>query len=219
MKIKAFIFDNDETVVYSNMDHVKSFILALRKHGLKATKNQIHERMGKSAITILSEMFPELTDDEIIRLRDEKERIYRRMISKKSVRAVDGIRDLLVFLKQNKIKTGIVSSASIKNIRIGLSENKFRKYFNAIVAAEDVKRHKPNPDPLLKAAKKLRVKPRDCAYIGDSIYDVIAAKRAKMLALGLTTGYYSEMELKIRGAKYVFRDHKEVISFLRSGRI
>lgn len=218
MKLKAFLFDYDETVVYSNMDHVRSYIEAGKKFGLKITKKQIHERMGKSAINIISELFPELTDEEIIKLRDEKEKIYRKTISKKDVKTVVGLVELLEFLRKNKIKCGIVSSASIRNIRIGLKENGIEKYFKAIAAAENVKRHKPNPDPVLKVARMLGVGTKNCVLIGDSIYDIIAAKRAHVLALGLTTGYYSEMELRIHGAKFSFRNHFEVLSFLRSGR-
>lgn len=219
MKIKAVLFDYDETIVHSNMDHVRSYILAGRKFGVKITKKQVHERMGKSAINILSEILPELTDEDIIRLRDEKEKIYREMISKKDVKTIVGLRELLEFLRRNKIKCGIVSSASIRNIRIGLKENKVEKYFKAIAAAENVRRHKPNPDPVLKAARMLNVRPKDCVLIGDSIYDIIAARRAHVTAFGLTTGYYSEMQLKFKGAKRCFRNHREFLSFLRSGRI
>lgn len=219
MSLKAFLFDYDETIVYSNMDHVRSYIIAARKMGLKLTKNQIHERMGKSAIAILSEVLPETTDEDLIKLRDDKEKIYREIISEKPVKPIAGLKDLLKFLQKSKIKCGIVSSASIRNIRIGLRENGIEKYFSAIVGAENVKRHKPNPDPVLKCAKMLRVKPKECAMIGDSIYDVMAAKRAHVLPLGLTTGYYSDMQLKFKGAKRTFRNHKEVLRLLRSGRI
>jgi pyrophosphatase PpaX len=214
MEVKGFLFDFDETVVYSNMDHVKSYIEAGKKFGLKITKRQILERFGKSAINILTEMFPEMTDEDIMKMRDLKEKIYRRIISKKDISTVEGTEELLKFLRKNKVKCAIVSSASIKNIRIGLRENKLTKYFGAIVGVENSKKHKPNPDPVLKAARMLRLKPKDCVMIGDSIYDVIAGKRAKAIPLGLTTGYYSEMQLKFNGAKACFRDHNEVLAKL-----
>ncbi len=155
-----------------------------------------------------------MTDEEIIEMRNLKERIYRQIISKKDIKTIAGIEELLKFLKANRVKVGIVSSASIKNIRIGLRENKLTKYFDAIVCVENSKRHKPNPDPVLKGARMLGLKPRQCAMIGDSMYDVIAARRAKTLPLGLTTGYYSEMQLKFNGAKRCFGNHREVLSRL-----
>jgi pyrophosphatase PpaX len=219
MKVKAFLFDYDETTVYAHDDHVRAFVQAGKKFGVIIKRRDIMRRFGKSAINILFELLPELTDDEIFRLRDEKERIYRKIISHKKIKLVEGVVDLLKFLKEGGVKTGIVSSASVKNIVIGLRKNRIAKYFDVIVGAEDVKRHKPNPDPLLRAAKKLKVRPKDCVYIGDSIFDMISAKRAGMKRIGLTTGFYSEMRLKFEGAKYCFRNHEEVLSFLRSVRI
>lgn len=219
MKVKAFLFDYDETTVYAHSDHVKAFVQAGREFGVKIKKRDIMKRFGKSAINILFELLPELTDDEIFRLRDEKERIYRKIISHKKIKLVEGMIDLLKFLKDRDVKVGIVSSASVKNIMIGLRKNKITKYFDVIVGAEDVKRHKPNPDPLLIAAKKLKVKPKDCVYIGDSIFDMISARRAGMKRIGMTTGFYSEMRLKFEGAKYCFRNHREVLNFLKAVRI
>jgi HAD superfamily hydrolase (TIGR01549 family) len=219
MKVKAFLFDYDETTVYAHDDHVKAFVQAGKEFGVKIKKRDIMKRFGKSAINILFELLPELTDEEIFRMRDRKEKIYRKIISRKKIRTVEGLVELLTFLHKNKIKCGIVSSASVKNIRIGLKKNKITKYFDVIVGAEDVKRHKPNPDPLLRAARKLHLKPIECVYIGDSIFDMISAKRAGMRRLGITTGFYSEMQLKFEGAKYCFRDHREVLSFLKSVRI
>ena len=136
MRIKAVLFDYDETIVYSNMDHVKSYIQAGKKFGIKISKKQIMERFGKSAINILSELLPEMTDEDIIKMRDEKERIYRAIISKKDVKPVTGLKGLLEYLRDRKIKCGIVSSAAVRNIRIGLRENGIEGYFQAIVAAE-----------------------------------------------------------------------------------
>ncbi|MBI4894596.1 MAG: HAD family phosphatase [Candidatus Aenigmarchaeota archaeon] len=218
MEVKGFLFDFDETVVYSNMDHVRSYIDAGKRFGLRITKRQILERFGKSAINILTEMFPEMTDEEIIKMRDLKEKIYRQIISKKDIQTIAGTEELLKFLRRNNVKCAIVSSASIKNIKIGLRENKLTRYFQAIVGVENSKRHKPNPDPVLKAAKMLGLKPKDCVMIGDSKYDVIAGKRAKAIPLGLTTGYYSEMQLKFNGAKACFRDNAEVLSRLSPSR-
>jgi HAD superfamily hydrolase (TIGR01549 family) len=218
MEVKGFLFDFDETVVYSNMDHVRSYIDAGKKFGLRITKRQILERFGKSAINILTELFPEMTDEEIIKMRDLKEKIYRQIISKKDIQTIAGTEELLKFLRANKVRCAIVSSASIKNIKIGLRENGLTRYFQAIVGVENSKRHKPNPDPVLKAAKMLGLRPKDCVMIGDSKYDVIAGKRAKAVPLGLTTGYYSEMQLRFNGAKACFRDNAEVLSKLSPSR-
>lgn len=214
-EVKCFLFDFDETIVYSHMDHVRAFIETGRRHGLRLTKRQILERFGKSAINILAELFPELPDEKIMEIRNEKERLYRKIISNKDIKTIDGIEDLVKFLKRNNVRMGIVSSASIRNIRIGLRENRLTKYFDAIVGVENCERHKPNPDPVLKGAKMLGMKPKDCVMVGDSIYDMMSAKRAGVLPLGMKTGFYSEMQLKFNGAKRCFDDHNGILSIAK----
>lgn len=216
MNLKAFLFDFDETVVYSNMDHVRSYVVAAREYGLKNPDGKIHAMIGRSAINILAGLFPDMSLEELVRLRDEKERQYRKIIEHKKIRMVAGVRELLEFLRENKVKTGVVSSASLTNIRIGMRRNHLSKYFHEVVAAETVKRHKPNPDPVLRATRDLRVRPRDCILIGDSIYDVIAARKAGATAFGLSTGYYNARQLRKVGAKHVFKNHIEVLKFLKA---
>lgn len=215
MKLAAVIFDFDEVVIYSYSDHARSFVKACRKFGLKVTERQIYERFGKSAINILSEIFPRMTSQELLRVKIEKDKEYMRIISTKKIRTIDGIRNLLMFLRNNGIKAGIASSAARRNVFIGLRRTKLRRYFNAIVASEDVKRHKPHPDSLLKAAKMLRAKPAHCIYVGDSVYEMIAAKRAKMYGYGVTTGFYSKSQLMSKGAKKVFRNHLGIVADLK----
>lgn len=219
MKFKAFIFDFDNTVIYSNEDHVKSFLKVAKKIGRNIHADEVRKRFGMPAFEILSDLFPDLSRKEIVKIRHEKERIYRKVVAKKKVRTIGGIRNLLEFLKKKKIKIAIVSSASVKNINVGLRMNRLVKYFQVKVGAESVKRHKPFPDPLLKAAKKLHVKPKDCIFIGDSIYDMIAAKRAGIRRLGLTTGFYNSKQMKRNGAMMTFKNHVEVLRTLKSGRI
>jgi HAD superfamily hydrolase (TIGR01549 family) len=214
VKLKAVIFDFDEVVIYSYRDHTDSYIKAAKNFGLKLKRKHIEGRFGKSAMNILAEAFPHLSKKQIWKLKEEKDKEYRKIISTRKIKVVDGVEKLLKFLKTHKIKRGIASSAAIKNIKIGLKRNRLDKYFQKIVSAESVKRHKPFPDPLLKAAKLLREKPGDCLYIGDSVYEAIAAKRAKMPCFGMTTGYYSASQLRRGGMKKVFRNHIEIKNYL-----
>lgn len=80
-----------------------------------------------------------------------------------------------------KYKLGIITSRN----RDGLSKRYFpfsrtKKYFSVLVTVEDIKHHKPHPEPLLFAAKRLKLKPSECVYVGDSCTDVEAGKAAGM---------------------------------------
>ncbi|MEM3091164.1 MAG: HAD family hydrolase [Candidatus Pacearchaeota archaeon] len=212
-KIKAVIFDLDNLLIKSYPDHYKSFFIVARRYGYKIKKKDVYKKFGISAKELIKEILPNLSKEEIDRFVIEKEITYRNILRKKGVILFPFVKNLLDFLKNKEIKMIISSSASEKNIKIALEKSILKNYFNDFVAAEHTKKHKPHSEPLLKAAKILRIKPNYCAYIGDSIYEMIAAKRAKMLALAVLTGFYSNKELKRFGADFVFNDFKELKIF------
>jgi phosphoglycolate phosphatase-like HAD superfamily hydrolase len=82
------------------------------------------------------------------------------------------------------------------------------------VASEHTKKHKPNPEPLIKAAKIIETNPKNCIYVGDSIYEMLAAKRAKMLAVAILSGNYSRKKLKEAGANLIFKNINDFKKFL-----
>ncbi len=215
MGIKAIIFDFDQVLVKSYTDHINAFLIVAKDFGYKLKKEEICKRFGKSGKEIIQELLPNLTENEIKNFMNEKEENYRKIISKKTIQPMKGTRELLVFLKKKKIKCAISSSASIKNILIVLRKTKLKKYFKTIVAAEHVKHHKPHPEPLLKAAKLLKTRPTNCIYIGDSIFEMQATRRARMMGIGVLTGIYNSNELKRNGASYIVNDMREVKSLLQ----
>lgn len=218
-KFKAVIFDFDNTVVVSNEDHVRSYIQAAKKFNLKMDGDEVRRLFGRSAYEIIDNLYPDLSKADKKRMRDMKEVLYRRIISKKAVKTIPGIRKLLNHLKKEGYKIGIVSSASVKNIRIGLKMNGLGGYFRTRIGAEDVKRHKPDPQALLKMARRLKVKPQECVFIGDAVYDMMAARRAKMTGIGVATGFYTMKDLKSKGGKFAFKDHRGILKLFLSGRI
>lgn len=213
--IKAVIFDFDEVIIRSAENHLNAFLQTLERIGYKVNKNEVIKRFGKTAKDITRDLFPNWKEKEINSFLVKKEKTYREIIEKKGIRKVRGVKGLLDFLTKRKIKLAICSASSRKNLLVGLEKTNLKRYFKIIVSAEDVKRHKPNPDPLLRTAKLLKENPKNCVYIGDSIYEMQAAKRAKMIAIGLVTGFYSEKELKENGADYVCRNFREVKNLIK----
>jgi len=207
---KAVIFDFDQVIIKSYEDHANAIMIIGKKFRIKIKKSEIYKRFGISAKEILRQVAPELPEKNVKKFLNEKEELYRKMIKKSGVSLVPGVKEVLNYLKNKNIKLAIASSASIVNINIALKKTKIKKYFPVVVAGEHTKRHKPYPDPLLKATKKLKVHPKNCIYIGDSIYEMIAAKRARMLPVGLLTGIYSEKDLRKNGAKFVIKNLAEM---------
>ena len=212
---KAIIFDYDQVIVNSYIDHLAAFSWVAKKFGIKLNPKILYKKFGRSAKNILEELVPEMSEMQIKKFVEEKDKFYHKIAIKRGIHLMRGVREILQFLNDKKIKCAIASSASRSNLLLGLQKTKIRKYFSAIVAAEDVKHHKPHPEPLLKAAKLLKVKPKDCIYIGDSIYEMIAARRAKIFAVGITTGIYSKKQLYAKGADEVVENILELKKFLK----
>jgi len=210
--IKAVLLDFDEVIVRSYKNHLKAFLKTAKKFGFKIKREEVIERFGISAAEIIKELL-KLKGKKLEKFVKEKERTFRKL-SKKIV-LVKGVKGFLKFLKENNLKVGIVSSAAKKNIEKVLNEKNLKNFFDVIISAEDVKRHKPFPDPLLKAVKILKVEPKECVYIGDSKYEMIAAKRTGMIGIGILTSFYSPKELKQHGAVYVCNNFKEVKNLIQ----
>lgn len=213
--MKAIIFDFDETIIRSYKDHIDSFLITSKKFGCDIKKEEICKRLGKSAKGIINELL-KLKKSEVSKFVEEKEKTYRKLVKKRGIKTVKGIKSLLNFLKSKKMKIAICSSASLKNILLALKKTSLKNYFDVIIGLESVKRAKPHPEPLLKTAKALNENPENCIYIGDSIYEMQAAKKVGIKTIGILTGFYNKKELKKSGADYVCKNLIEVKNLLQS---
>jgi phosphoglycolate phosphatase-like HAD superfamily hydrolase len=83
-----------------------------------------------------------------------------------------------------------------------------------VVERGDVARAKPEPDLFVECARRLGVEPDDCYVVGDAVWDLLAARRARMLSIGLLSGGYGADELQGAGAFRVYRDPAELRSSL-----
>ena len=140
--------------------------------------------------------------EEINEISRRKDEVFQGSSWKK----VEAMKDSEEVIKElrGKYKLAIGTSASIKDVELFSKKFKWFSLFDAFVGREDAKRGKPAPDIYLEAARRLDVEPMDCAVVGDAKYDMIAAKSAKMKAIGVTTGVMDEFELKEAGADAVY---------------
>ena len=135
--IKAIIFDFDQVILNSYPDHLAAFITTARKFGIKLNPKEVYKKFGKSAKDILQELAPSLSDKEIEKFSEEKEKIYRLMAKKNGFKLMPGAKQILRSLVRKKIKCAISSSASGKNILLAANHTGIKKYFSATVAAEE----------------------------------------------------------------------------------
>lgn len=181
--INAVMFDFDGVVVNSEPVHLRSFRDIFGPLGIRInTKRWYRDFTGKGSRYIITQLLKEkgldYNVDEWLAKRKQK---YHEYIAQGKLKPIKGIKKFLILLRKKGIKTAIVSGGHGENVKAALEKTGLNKYFDTIIALEDVTNGKPAPDGFLLAAQKLMVRPEDCIAIEDSPAGVQSAKAAGMI--------------------------------------
>jgi HAD superfamily hydrolase (TIGR01509 family) len=193
LPVRAVIFDLDGTLIESYQAHLESFRRALSRFGLTVEDEEIHRRFGKPAKQIIKEILPENQHrhiDEIVR--------YKRLEfieTSKDMQVFDGVETLLKYLKDKGFSVCLATSADSPSVMRVVNKFGLENYFDVILSSNDVKEAKPNPEMFIQASKRLEVDPKDCLVIGDSPFDVIAAKKAGMKIIIVDNNPFQKAEI------------------------
>jgi HAD superfamily hydrolase (TIGR01509 family) len=213
--MRAMIFDLDGTLIDTVYAHVFAWQRALAEAGMAIDGWRIHRRIGMSgglfaravAREIGHEMSPELA--EAVQRRHGE--LFREFLPER--RPLPGALELLATLREHGVIFGIATSGRRPEIDASLAALGVKKE-TAVVERGDVVRAKPEPDLFLACQVKLGVRPDECYVVGDAVWDLLAARRAGMLSVGLLSGGYGEDELGAAGAFRVYRDAAELLRSL-----
>ena len=184
------IFDWDGVVIDSHDQHRESWFMLAEKIGYRMTPELFSESFGMRNEQIIPELFKwtEPGDTEAIRkLADKKEGLYRQLIRRDGLQALDGVEALLQQLQHNNIPCSVGSSTPHKNIEASMEIIGLTKYFQAITASEDVSRGKPDPEVFLIAAEKIDRHAKNCVVFEDAQAGIEAGKSAGMKTIAVTT--------------------------------
>jgi HAD superfamily hydrolase (TIGR01509 family) len=207
----ALVFDLDGTLVDTVYAHVFAWQRAFAEVGLPIDGWRIHRRIGMSgglfARAAAREAGRPLSPDEVQTLQARHGELFRELLPER--RPLPGAVQLLRELREKRVVHGIATSgrrpeidASLEALGVGAE--------TVVVERGDVQRAKPEPDLFLTCAERLGVAPLECFVIGDATWDLLAARRAGMLSVGLLSGGYGEDELTRAGAFRVYRDADEL---------
>jgi HAD superfamily hydrolase (TIGR01509 family) len=215
MSMPALVFDLDGTLVDSVYQHVLAWHEALHISGMELSVWRIHRRIGMSgglfARALLRETGRELDDALRERLQELHAKAYRRRIEQ--VRPLPGARELLRRLTELDCPWAIATSGRMESAGPTLTLLEVPKDV-PIVTRDQVAHAKPNPDLFIEAARRLGVDAMDAVVVGDSVWDLLAARRARMLGIGLLSGGYGKDELERAGAYRVYEDPAELLRYL-----
>lgn len=214
-KRQAFLFDLDGTLVDSVYQHVLAWREALEAGGIHLAVWRIHRQIGMSGGLFINALLREtgltVSIEEGERLQQIHGEAFRRYASQ--VRPLPGAEELLAYLTDAGVPwaiatSGRLESASLSLRLVGLSDD-------VPIITRDLVRHaKPDPDLFLAAAEKLGVDVSDSVVVGDSIWDLLAARRARALGVGLLSGGYGREELERAGAYRVYNDPADLLRHL-----
>lgn len=180
------IFDMDGVLVDTGWAHRQAWLDLGAREGLPMTEELFRSTFGMQNNAILPMLRPGISDLEMTRLADWKERRYREVVQGRPELA-PGVVPLLKDLKQHGFRLAVGSSAPPENLDIFWHGASLQEYFDARVTNEEVRESKPSPQTFLRAAEKLGLAPACCAVIEDAVPGVQAGRAAGMIVVAVTT--------------------------------
>ena len=209
--MRALIFDLDGTLVDTVYAHIFAWQQALTEAGMPIEGWRIHRKIGMSGglftRAVARELGREISLEEEDSLQRRHGELYRELLPER--RPLPGAFELIQFLYANNILFGVATSGRRPEINASLDVLEIRDE-TIIVERGSVMRAKPEPDLFLACQQRLGVGVSDCYVVGDAVWDLLAARRAGMLSIGLLSGGYGEAELSQAGAFRVYRDPAEL---------
>ena len=211
----ALLFDLDGTLIDSVYHHVLAWREALEEAGIELAVWRIHRRIGMSGGLFVNALLREtgraVTEEDADRVRELHAVAFDRRSSQ--VRPLPGARELLAHLSDRGVPYAIATSGRLRTAgpnleMLGLAPD------IPVVTRDQVRYAKPDPDLFLAAAERLGVPIGSSIVVGDSVWDLLAAQRARALGVGLLSGGYGEDELNRAGAYRVYQDPADLLLHL-----
>ena len=211
----AFLFDLDGTLIDSVYQHVLAWREALEEAGIELSVWRIHRRIGMSGGLFIQALAREtgrrITAKEAEWLGRLHQEAYVRQIEQ--VRPLPGAKELLTHLSKARVPWAIATSGRLEAAGPAMKVLELPPR-TPIITRDQVAHAKPDPDLFLAAAKRVGVDISNSVVVGDSVWDLLAARRGRALGVGLLSGGYGQEELERAGAYRVYLDPADLLQHL-----
>jgi len=211
----AFLFDLDGTLMDSVYQHVLAWRDALEEAGLPLAVWRIHRRIGMSGSLLVNALARETGRELDAAQLQHVQKLHgeRFLRYADQVRPLPGASELMAYLAEAGVPHAIATSGYRASAERSLRSLGVRPEV-PLITRDQVARAKPDPDLFLAAAERLGVAVENTVVVGDSIWDLLAARRARALGVGLLSGGYGEEELERAGAYRVYQDPADLLAHL-----
>jgi HAD superfamily hydrolase (TIGR01549 family) len=208
----AILFDLDGTLLDSAYEHVSAWQQALNEEGVQVLNARIHRCVGMSGKLMLHTIFCELGRKISANRIKRLEKLHKKRFEEKlfNLHVLPGARELLAYLSRLGIRWAIATGGDQETVMKMIKPLRIPSHV-PVVTADHVERAKPDPDVFLEAASRLGAQLKDCIVVGDSVWDLLAARRAKALGVGVLSGGYGEAELIQAGAYRVYKHPADLL--------
>ena len=211
----AMLFDLDGTLVDSVYQHVLAWREATQAAGIELPVWRIHRQIGMSGGLMLNAVLRETGRPVSQKDADRIQRVHAEVYASQasSLRVLPGAQELLDTLTHHRVPHAIATSGRMQTAQHGLKLLKLHDTV-PVITRDDVRFAKPDPDLFVAAGRRLKVSMSRCVIVGDSVWDLLAARRAVALAVGLLSGGYGREELERAGAYRVYQDPADLLRHL-----
>jgi 2-phosphoglycolate phosphatase len=211
--VKAVLFDLDGTLVDSSEAIIKAVEKVLESKGLTCNRAKVARMIGLPLENIFGVLAPNLSEQEIWQLVHEYRKYYMAHHLENTT-IHPSAQMVLRKLKAKGFKLGIITTKYREPVMDVLSHFGIAELFDVVVTGYEVIKHKPAPDIVLEAAKRLRVDPKQCVVVGDSPLDVQAGKQAGAFTIAVLSTTYTRKQLESTKPTIVIEEFEEILNIL-----
>ncbi|WP_214411493.1 HAD family hydrolase [Sphaerisporangium fuscum] len=206
------IFDIDGTLVDTNYLHVVTWWEGFRRQGHDVLMVDIHGAIGRAGKDLVEYLLPEASEEEAEAIKGVHSELYKPHLDE--VRPVPGAGELLHTLAGRGMVVVLATSAPKDEADRLIEVTGAREAVSVLVDADDVDKSKPHPEPVRQALEKSGLDPRHTIMVGDSVWDMLAARQAKVGCVALRSGGIDSGSLREAGAEAVYKDCHDLLQHL-----
>ena len=218
MPKRAVLFDIDGTLVDSNDAHVEAWCRAFADEGFHFDRATIHAQVGKGGDNLVPSLIPDAPKQVLERVDHAQAEIYNRDYLSK-VRPFPHARDLLLKASEAAKKVVLASSASRPEVEHYVRLLDAGGIIDGATSKDDVVHSKPCPDIFEAALKQAKVASREAIVVGDTPYDIRAARRTGVDTIALRSGRFPESALQAESPIAIYDDAADLLANFESSPI
>ena len=217
MKPKLIIFDFDGTLGDTRQNIIITMQRTMRRVGLPVKSDEeCASTIGLTLEDSFKKMYPDVGEDMAVRCVDAYREIFMASVEELIPQLFPGVSNTLACLDAMGIKMSVASSRQSQSLIYFLESMGIIKYFPYVLGSDNVVKHKPDPEPVLKTLRELDYSPSEVIVVGDMPVDVAMAHGADVRAIAVTFGNATREELVESNADYIIDDFTKILEIVET---